>query len=302
MTEGIIESDAKAIIDVATTAHEPVELTPGNVYAVPVPQDGEVKLIDLDPEDRLPNPRRKKGTVKVQSGDSLVAYLRKHGHPFSEVYADRVGKRIVGIVNAGAPTPDGAATKSDEANAGWGDHRVEFDVLLTDEWKEWAENDGVLMPQMAFAEFIEDHLSNIQSPPAADMLEIAQSLLAKSSVNFESSKRLATGEVEFEYRETHEAQAAKGSLDVPQTITLGLRPFEGAPAYVIEARFRYRINQGNLALSYKLVEPELKIRDAFDALVADITDALDDKLVLDGVAAPPHQASPVFVVPASPRN
>lgn len=295
MIDDITNSDAQAVINTAVASAEPNLLEEGGVYSLALPEGGTVQVIDLNPEDRQPVPARKKGTVRVQSGDSFVAYVKKHGHAFSEVYADRVGKKIVGVINSGAPT---VASSDDPGSAGWGDHRVEFGVLLTDEWQEWAANDGKMMPQMEFAEFIEDHLSNIQVPASVDMLEIAQSLIASKSVNFESSKRLADGQVNFEYRETQEASAAKGSLDVPTTIKLGLRPFEGAPAYVIDARFRYRINQGNLALSYKLVEPELKIRDAFDALVADITEALDDQLVLDGVPADPQWARQPFQSPS----
>lgn len=297
MTEDIRNAtNAQDIIDIATTAAGVPNLELGKVHAVPVPKGGDVKIIDLDPEDRLEHPRRKSGTVKVQSADSLVAYVKKHGHVFSEVYADRVGKRIVGVINAGQRTFDDGG----EANAGWGDHRVEFDVLLTDSWREWAEHDGQMLPQSQFAEFIEDHLSDISVPAAADMLEIAQSIIATSSVNFESTKRLSTDEAQLEYRETINASAgsppggAKGTLEIPTLITLGLKPFEGAPAYAVDARFRYRINGGNLHMSYKLVEPEEKIRDAFEAVVNDVTENLTDQLVLDGVPAEPRRPQPPF--------
>ena len=290
MTED--QSNAQAIIDVALTASDPKKLDPGAVYSVTEPNGG-VRLIDLATDELAVYPSRKRGTVKVQSADAFVAYLKKHGQSYSEVYADRVGKRIVGVVNASmGTTGDGL-----DDYAGWGDHRVEFDVILTDAWKEWLKNDGTLMPQVAFAEFIEDHLSDISVPAAAEMLEIAQSIVATMSVNFESTRKLSTGEAQLEYRETHEAQAAKGTLEIPTTITLGLAPFEGAAAYALDARFRYRINQGNLHLAYKLVDPELKIKDAFDHIVNDITEQLgeDGGLVLDGVPADP-------VRPVSPRN
>lgn len=280
-------SDAQAIVDAATAAAEAKVLATGEVYALPVPLGGSVKVIDLNPESILENPRRKSGTVKVQSADSLVAYLKKHGDSNSEVYADRVGRKIVGVINA----------DQDGYNAGWRDYRVEFDIHPTDTWLEWMGNNGKMLPQVAFAEFIEDHLSDVSKPAAADMLEIAQSIIAKSSVNFESTRRLSTGAAQLEYRETVEASAgngAKGTLEIPTTITIGIRPFEGAAPYAIDARFRYRINGGDLHLSYKLNDPEEKIRDAFDAVVNDITEQLEEGLVLDGIPAEARRPAPTF--------
>jgi uncharacterized protein YfdQ (DUF2303 family) len=286
------DNNAQSIIDAATSAAEPNPLEVGKVYAVAVPSNGSVDVIDLDPEDRLGNPRRKSGTVAVQSANSFVAYVGKHGTASSEVYADRIGKKIVGVLNAGTAAP---GELLDEGLAGWGDHRVEFDMQFTDEWKAWLENDGKLLPQVAFAEFIEDHQSDINVPGGAEMLEVAQSIIATSSVNFESTKRLSTGEAQLEYREEINGTAGKGTLEIPTIITLGLRPFEGAVAYAIDARFRYRINGGNLHLAYKLVEPEVKIRDAFESVVNDITEQLGEgALVLDGVAASARRPSGTF--------
>lgn len=259
----------QAIIDVATVAYEPQPLERGAVYAVPVPVDGQVEIVDLDTDDHRGFPRRKSGTVHVHSAASFIEYLAKHGMTNTEVYADAVGRTVVAVVNAG----DQAGT--DEGVAGFGDHRVVFNIIATKAWKDWVQYDGKMQTQEEFSEFIEDHLIDIVRPSAADMLEIAQSIQVSTGTTFESSKRLSTGQTQFEYREESTGTAGGVQrLEIPQMIELGIAPFEGSATYKVDARFRYRLNGGNLKLSYKLVNPEDRVRDAFAGVVADIREGV----------------------------
>lgn len=127
-----------------------------------------------------------------------------------------------------------------------------------------------MLAQTAFAEHVEESLLDITAPPAADMLEIAQSFQATTKVAFESGHRLNSGQQQLTYVEETGAKAGrKGELTIPQTFELALAPFEGSATYKVSARLRYRIGDGQLRIGYFLDRPEEVLRSAFiDTLTA----------------------------------
>lgn len=153
----------------------------------------------------------------------------------------------------------------------WCQHVMTYTCQQSEEWKSWMASNARDMDQESFAAFIENYQTDIQNPPAAEMMEIARSLQANTDVKFRSAVRLDNGQVQFAYNEVVNGQAGEtGQLAIPQIITLGLRPFVGGPAYRVEARFRYRIKDAKLVMRYELVRPHRIIEDAVAALVVDI--------------------------------
>lgn len=254
------KTNAEAIIDVAIDSVEPAGLDEeGRFYAV----QGNPTIIDLEKhrEQFRGAPRRKKGSYTVHDADSFVEYLNKHGSDQSEVWADATAARLIGVLNANT-----------RAEAEWEDHRVGYGVLLSDAWKAWIHNDGKLLSQQEFAEHIEDRAIDVVQPAAADMLELSQTFQATMGVDFESAQQLSSGERRLTYRETVDAKAGRvGQLEIPQTFTLGLTPFEGADPYRVVARLRYRIADGNLRIGYKLERPTDVLREAFQGVVDDVS-------------------------------
>jgi uncharacterized protein YfdQ (DUF2303 family) len=251
-------ADMQAVIDAARLS-EGVKV--GDTHrAFPLPEGARVELVDVEGAiaKYLPAPRRKVGTYTVRAPESFAAYLAKHGVEETEVWADPVGLRIVGVVNAhGAP-----------GVTGWGDHRVVLPIEHTVAWKAWAQHDGKLLGQSDFAELIEERAVDIVRPAAADMLELAQTFQATIGVEFGSSKLLSSGERRLEYRETVDAKAGRaGALEIPRDFDLALVPFEGAQPFKVNARFRYRITDGTLRVGYRLTRPEDVIREAFESVV-----------------------------------
>lgn len=262
------DADAvRAVADLTRTATEPTEIRPG-IWAAVSPL-GEIHELDLrdEIERRQPNPDRKKGTYAFTEPASLVGYLAKHSRDETELYANVDRGTITAVINA--HSDDGA-----DDPAGWGDHRATLTLRKTDDWNNWIERDGKWLTQTGFAEFIEQHLPCCVTPDGATMLELAQSIKGTKAVTFEQSKRLKSGETKLEYREDVEAKAgARGSIDIPDEITLALTPFEHGEPYKVTARLRYRIDGatgGNLALSYVLLRPRDILLNAFGDVVGGV--------------------------------
>lgn len=251
--------DGTAIDEIADLARAgaPAErLDLGSYYVLHV--GDRVHEIDLTGDAYRDMPRRKTGTVTVRDVPSFVAYFGKHGDEHSEIYADRQALTVTAVVNAhSVDGPD------------WGDHRLVLRLKHSDQFTAWQQTGGRNMPQVAFAEFIEDHRSDITDPPGADMLELVQTFQALTKVTFKSGTVLHSGQRQISYVEEIDARAgSKGNLVIPQTFTLALPIFDGATeADAVTARLRYRIDDGRLLLGFVLDQINDVVAGAFTAVV-----------------------------------
>jgi uncharacterized protein YfdQ (DUF2303 family) len=262
--------DAAVIAELAdeARARDLVTLVDGRRVGVILADGQSLEEIDLD--DYAATPARKTGKVTLTDADGFVTYVDRHSlERATTLWGDLDQARIVAVLDDHAAHLD----VDTEGAPGWGGHRATLQLKATKDWLHWTRGDGKYFAQKDFAEHIEDGVDAIHDPDPATMLEVAQTFHAKSGVNFISSQQLS-GEVEFTFEETVKAKAGqKGTLDVPQRFTLGLAPFEGCDAYKVEARFRFRLVNGELTLGYRLIRPDRALKTAFDDVVQKVAAA-----------------------------
>lgn len=229
-------------------------------------------------ERYLPLPRRDRGSTQVTDLGSFINLVNRAlpTHTNTVIFANVDQASVTAVFNYD----------------GWRDHRVKLVLTPTPEWTHWRSLDEKLVGQLAFAEHIEDGLSAIVSPPAADLLEIAQSFQATRTVKFESGRRLANGDVNFVYTEETGATAGqRGELAIPEIFNLGLSVFKGGQTDTIPARFRHRATQEGLRIGYKLDRPEEFKEAAFNAVVTDLSERFDSLVIASGPA--PSEITPL---------
>ena len=252
---------------------EPLE--PGVIYGYRT-QDGP-RLVDLTGDEYLEFPRRKQGTVTVDNVASFAQYYGKHSDEDSEVFADLASTSVTAVLDAHCGT--GAAWP-----VRWQEHRLVLQLDVTPEWRDWSAANGHMRPQTAFAEFVEDHIGDInpEGPcTGSDLLEMAQQFHATNKVQFASASRLSSGETQFQFAETIEAKAGqRGQITIPGAFELAIRVFEDLDPYKVKARFRYRIDGGQLTLGYRLNDPERIVRDAVDLVIAKAQEACNVTIML----------------------
>lgn len=257
MTEG---TNVQAVIDLALAiAAAQTAQADGIPYTV-VPQGAQVRLL----EDTLPSPTAVRATVAMGDLASFIRYLNGFGDSqATQVFASvtEKGASFQAILDYHRKGATGLLVAS------WCRHRALYLCPQTPEWKRWQASSGEAMNQEEFAEFIEESERDLVKPSAADMLEIALTLQAKTNVEFSSAVRLQNGNVQLRYQEATTATAgATGQLLVPEKITIGVALFEGGPRYAIDARLRYRLNGSKLSFVYQLINPHLVVKDAFDEM------------------------------------
>lgn len=234
------------------------------LLGVVLPAGYEHQVVDLRHLAELPD--RKRGVVRFDTHASLTAYVNRHIEGGTVVYANPRTRAFTAVINANeSDTPD------------WGDHRAVLTLLHTPAWQAWTARDGQLSSQVAFAEHIEANELDIVDPPAAVMLELAETFQANTKVTFKSAHHLDSGQRELRYEEDVQAAAGRaGAITIPKLFQLGIAPFEGVDPYRLIARLRYRIGNGNLQIGYQLVRPDDVLRAAFDDI---------EKHVAEGITA-----------------
>ncbi|MBQ1443803.1 MAG: DUF2303 family protein [Cutibacterium sp.] len=252
--------DAEVIAELGKQAATADALLPGMVYAL-LDEDGGIRIADTDAY--APRPRRKSGLTRVSTAESFIEYLDKHGiSGETEVTGLPEAAHFKATIDAGT-----------DRLPGWEDQKVVLQLREAPEWERWNYQSGTFTGQEEFAEFIENNAVNIVEPSSAEILEIASSLQVRRGVEFESATRLATGDVQFGYRETSTASAGTaGQLSIPERFTLALRRFDGGETYKVDALFRWRLRGKDLSLGYKLQNAEKITTDAFDSIAEGIAE------------------------------
>lgn len=224
-----------------------------------------------DLEDFLPAPRRIRQRVTLQSAASFIEYCTRFVAPGSTVLADSEACALLAVLDypSASDLPE------------WCDHRATYQAKLSKAWKIWQKYDGESLSQEAFSEFLEDRAADIVKPTGGELLEIATKFQVIRKAVFGSAIRLATGEFQFNYSDEND----KGTIEVPEIITLGLAPFHNGESYEVQARLRYRLREGRLTFTFKLVNPERVVEDAFNSIVKKVKDGVTGALVLDAAAA-----------------
>jgi uncharacterized protein YfdQ (DUF2303 family) len=267
---------AQAIIGVAQQATEPHTLDLGEYHVVHA-GDGTLREIDLTSDQYLEAPKRKKGTVIVSDLGSFTHYWGRHHDGDSEVFVDVEKMRITAVLDAHAAGWEG--------DARWQSHRLVLQAKPTQEWADWTTQDGREQGQRTWAEFIEEHIKSFVEPNAATMLEIAQNFQTSTTLKFGSTVVLQNGDRRLTWDEKTDASAgASGSLQVPAEFTVGLQPFDWSERFKVGARFRYRVEGGNLKVQYLLTEPAEVIKAAMLDLVTQAEKALNPDRTEDDTA------------------
>jgi uncharacterized protein YfdQ (DUF2303 family) len=272
MTEHVTDHTAEVVRDLAQAAGRPAVLHPGNIYGWL--SGGQVHKLDLTDDRYLDFPKRKTGIVTVRNVASFAHYYAKHSDGGSEVFADVDAGTFTAVLDAHGPVPD---------DIRWQQHRLILQLEQTLPWKTWTGRDRQMLPQQAFAEFVEDNARDVApngTTTAADLLEVAQSFQAVTNVKFAKGTRLATGQTQFTYHEEVDAKAGRrGEIVIPSEFDLAILPYEDCEPKIIAARCRYRLDSGDLRLGYFLNDPARTAREACEEIAAKLAEQCEDTVM-----------------------
>lgn len=228
---------------------------------------GDCKVQGL--EHLQASPLRVREAVTMTSVESFIEYLKARKTDRTVIFADEAKRTLKAVIdyhgNGGEPA--------------WGDHKVEYTATLSREWQAWHGKHNQAIDQIAFADFIEERVAHIVDPAGATMLEMATKFSVVRKATFGSAIRLNSGEYRFEYADENQA---KGTIQVPEKFKIGIPVFHRGAAYGIDVRLRYRLGDGKVVFTMKIVEPEHVVETAFGKQRTQVAEALAGVPIYDG--------------------
>ncbi|KHN50694.1 YfdQ family protein [Pectobacterium fontis] len=269
MSSQVVDGSAVSEIrNLAITAHTPNTYIPTAV----VPDNHSVESL----EDYQLTPSLIRQNVNLISISSLIAYVKKYEDPRTAIFADNTKTKVVAVLDY-HKSPDLPE---------WGKHKAVYDCPFSKEWLVWTVFDGKARTQIDFGEFIENHISDIAAvsdtyagPSGVELLEMVLAFQETRKSEFKSVKRLHDGTTQFAYSDD---KSGGGNTQLPEKISLAIAPFHNGNTYQVDARFRYRIKEGQLILWYELIDPEKIVEHAFSEIVTELQTAFENVPIYEG--------------------
>lgn len=252
----------KELVKLGQSLGSMITVQNGTPYAV-VPEGSRIEdLSKFIFNEHAKAPARVRNVVQVPDVASFKDYWTLFHDENSRAFANETNNSVTAILDY-----HGAG----EGSPRWGSHKLTLALETSEEWKTWTKKNGQQMTQEEFAEFLEDNAPDVTNPTAATMLEIARTFQYSSDVQFKRGVRLATGQVQLDYHEMVNGVAGEnGQIQIPERFTVSIPVFIRAERRSMEARLRYRVANGKLAIWYSLWRPDEVRREAFRATILDI--------------------------------
>lgn len=262
---------------------------------------GHMKTVDFSAalEARLPNPRRKTGTVTAESLDALIDLVNRQKTEATVIYVSECGDEE----GDGADDPSIVAVLNDHFNtegvAGHRDHRVVYRPMLSKEWELWNASDGKSFGQANFAGFLEDHLLDLANPSdmgpstraivealgvtvadPATVRGLARDFSVRAKSQIKEAVNLQSGETQIVFASAHETDAGQ-PVNVPGAFLISIPVFHLGTKFLFVARLRYRAD-GGISWHYRLAHTDRALRLALEDQIEALRTKCPGVLVVEG--------------------
>jgi len=233
------------------------------LYAI-VPEGYELKTKDLaERNEKLADnkkiketgrPVRNVGDVMVADVDSFVTMVKREMLPDDTmITAHMKNQNFNAVINWGKNGQEG----------GHCDRKIILVLQKTTEFLRWEGKNRARMSQLQLADFIEENLESISSPPAAEMIEMISDLKVKRNASFHSVIDTKTGMQSLSYTEEIKGETVKGNLEFQSKFKVALTPFQGSKLYEIDCNLRFSIDDNRPNIFFSMVNLSKVMEVAF---------------------------------------
>lgn len=263
------------------------------VVVVAAPNEIEIHSMQHILDASLMKPVRLRGTSRHETLDSFV----EHVNAFKDaartvIFATHENGQLTAVYNYHTLE-----------ETSFNDHRAQYQMVVSKEWRRWSEQDGKTMTQAQFAAFIEDNALDLIVPPTdgskdadkaimglaktlnskyaspSQMMELARGIKIHESASASAAYDMQTGDMVIEYATTSTPRSKDGNkLTPPGMFLLGIPVVMNGAAYRVSARLRYRMQDGKVVWFYQIYKPEKYLKDAFDDICVQAKEKTDTPL------------------------
>jgi uncharacterized protein YfdQ (DUF2303 family) len=215
--------------------------------------------------------------VRVQTVDSLVAYVNRFKNADSALFADISTNTILGVIDYHQAGIDDAAKKV----ANHTKHTVSLTIPHSLEWQTWLNIDGKVISHAEFSNFLEENSMDIvplgvmhdrsgeviEDAPTT-ILELCRELQVKS--NYGAASEIRNGDYISVEMIKGDDVTTKKNVQLPVSINLQIPVYFGEQPVLMTAFMRRKVVEGSLKLGVKLQRPEQLRQDEFKRIVGEI--------------------------------
>lgn len=245
---------------------------------VAVPKGFELKDINIDLEQFLPNPRATNATSALTDVESFLAYVSRHAMTNTVVWCDFNPQTYQLAFKA-------VFDEHAKDEAGWRRHSATFAPSPSNEWTIWTERNKKTFNQVEFSEFLERQELDIAvkegMPSSSEMMNMATNFEASSEKRLRSSLRLQDGSVRLEYIEGEDEKTVQ-QMKLFERFAIGIPVFWAGPGYLIEVRLKYRSSAGKVSFHYELIRPDRSHEAAAKELIEKVRQGIGSVPLLMG--------------------
>lgn len=126
--------------------------------------------------------------------------------------------------------------------AQWGDHVAEIQLRASPEWDAWMKACSGALSQQDLADFLEDHLEQIASPDASDVLTDIRHIHVTSNTRCESVQREG-GDIAFTLATETSAGTKTERGRIPSKLVLMIAPFRSWDPVQMTVNLTYSLNR-----------------------------------------------------------
>lgn len=265
----------------------------GEAHVLVLPKGMEARSIKPFLDEYLDKPERVRGTARLSDVVSFIDHVKRFQRGASAVFVDpnRTQPTFTAVYDYHPAHLGG----DEQSAADWLQHRGVYAPALSDQWKAWNAGNGKAMGQADFAQFIEDHATDLIVPnlddpdlktfaslvggrfaEPSDLVQLSRGLQINVESVVKNAVTLATGEIAVQYEEVHRDGGGQ-PIQVPNLFQICIPVFYAGANYKLPVRLRYRKAGPNLMWSYLLVRPEM----AFDDAIVGIKAKVEEETVVD---------------------
>jgi hypothetical protein len=196
--------------------------------------------------------------------DSFQEYVQTYKSDATRIFS------MPGHINSGIAWVEAVFDyHSPPAAADYAVHRARYMPPYSVEWTRWTK--APVMEQVAFAEFIEENRRDIQSPDAANLLDIINKFKATSKQSYDSLVNQADGSILVHYSDKVEAR--EGGVVVPAMLELGIPVFFRETRARVPVFMRYKLNNGKVMFTIKVDRADYIEQASFDDIIKTVKEA-----------------------------
>lgn len=277
MTEIKTDGCFQHIVQSAAANREPVKVEGHHPFVL---MHDDMRNLSLEEFAERPYYVKVEQTFKTTK--AFIQYVNDFALPQTRLFAESINNAVGAVIDYHGT--DGQASHCA--------HTARLKLIGDRDLQKWLRGDGEETSQQEFVRFLVDYAGMVKDATykvgadpipmtASDFLELVSNIKSVNTSDIES-KASVGGNVELKMAMKSQVKANGGEL--PERISVALPVYQGGDPYIFDFRIMIKVDrEGSARFSFRLIRPEATLEMAFNDVVQEVQDGLNEGLKIYGL-------------------